>query len=247
MIDARDRLPDADHRRFGRRSPYHDHGNAKRARGGDLAIGRAAAAVARNDKIDAVIYKKALLIRFGKRPACEDIAGFRQGRGRIDGIDAADNVEMLRLGGKMGELLASDRQQNRARLFAETRDGFLDAGRVDPTVAGDGLPGSPLKSDQRQAGLPRGEHCIARDAHGERVGCIDENIDMRFPQKPGKAFRPSESAHADFTGMRQRCLRATREGERDPEVLSRREARGKKACLGRPAQNEDMPNDHHVF
>ena len=50
-------------------SAQHDDANPERARRGDLAIGRGAAAVLGDDDIDGVLPQQLALIRFGERTA----------------------------------------------------------------------------------------------------------------------------------------------------------------------------------
>lgn len=231
----------------GGRPSYHDDGNAEGASGGYLAICGLAAAVPRNDEIDAMLGEKASFIEFGKRPAINDVMRFRQSDGRIDRLDAANDVRMLRLGHKRGELLASDRKEDDAWGITNLGDGLLRTADIDPEVTGDGLPGLPLQSNQRQTNFPRCQSRIARDALCERVRGIDEDIDGGVPQKLNKSLGPSEPAYAHFAGMLKGCFCAAGKGERDLEISSRRKLCGEKARFGRSTQNENMPNGHHLF
>lgn len=229
------------------RPSYHDHGNAEGAGGGDLAVGGLAAAIARDDEIDATLLEKTSFIELGERPAIDDVLRSRQCDGRIDRINATNDVRMLRLGDKRLELPAPDRKEDDAWRVAKLGDGLFYAADIDPGIAGDGLPRLPLQHDQRQTDFSRCQSRIARDVLRERVRGIDENVDSGIPQKPDKSFGPSEPADAHFTSMLKGCFRAAGERERDLEVSSRHEPRGEKARFGCSAQNENMPNGHALF
>ncbi len=71
MIEPGDRIVDGlDRGRFGRRRPaQHDDVDAERARRGDLAVGRAAAAVLGDDDIDRVRRHQRAIVGFAERAA----------------------------------------------------------------------------------------------------------------------------------------------------------------------------------
>ena len=72
----------------------------------------------------------------GEGPARGDVARLRHGERRVDGIDAAHEIDMLRRGGEGRELLAAEREEHAPRRFAERLYGVLDRGDLDPIVAG---------------------------------------------------------------------------------------------------------------
>lgn len=229
------------------RPSYHDYGNAEGASGGNFTIGGLAAAVARNDKINAMPGKKASFVEFGKRPSVNYVMHFRQRDGRIDRLDAANDVRMLRLGKKRRELLAPDRKEDGARSVAKMDDGFLCAADIDPRVAGDSLPCLPLQHNQRQTDFLRCQPRMARDALCERVRGIDEDIDIGIPQEPDKSFGAAEAAYAHFACMLKGRFCTARKRERDLEICSRRKPLREQARFGRSAQNENMSNGHALF
>ena len=98
MIEPGDRLFDRlDRGSIGRGRPaQHDNVDAERARRGDLAVGRGAAAVLGDDHIDAMLGQQRTIVGFAERAAAGDVADMRQRQRRIDRIDAADQIIVLR-------------------------------------------------------------------------------------------------------------------------------------------------------
>ena len=117
MIDHRGKRFDGFGRRHVRqgRPADHDHLDAKRPRRGDLAIGRLAAAVLGDDDIDAMVLEQRAFVRLAERPARQQIGRIGHRQRRLDRIDAADEIVMLRRGLEGGDLLPAERQEDPAR------------------------------------------------------------------------------------------------------------------------------------
>src|SRR5690606_9475397 len=109
MIDPGDRLFDGlDALRLGkRRAADHDHGEAKRPRRRDLGVGRLATAVAADDPLDGMRRKQRAVAVLVERAARDDIFRARQLRSRLDWIDAANEIGVLRRRLERRDLLAA--------------------------------------------------------------------------------------------------------------------------------------------
>ena len=94
MIEPRERVfaRSRPRRRRCRRPAQHDHLDAESARGGDLAVGGAAAAVFRDHDFDAMRRHQRAVVGFAERPAPGHVSHMRQRQRRIDRIDAADQI-----------------------------------------------------------------------------------------------------------------------------------------------------------
>ena len=142
-------------RRCGRPAQQNDL-NPERAGCCDFAIGRAAAAVLGNDDLDVMRCHQRAVVGFAERAARGDVGHMRQWQWRIDRIDAADQITMLRRAGKWRELVAAERDKDAARCLAD--GAYRGAGIVhlDPAVAGDGAPRRPAQGHKRYVAVARG-------------------------------------------------------------------------------------------
>src|SRR5436190_627695 len=82
----------------------------------------AAAAVLRHHHLDAVGSEKRPLVGLSERPARGDVAGVLNSERRINGIDAAHEIMVLRRSHEGGELLAAQAEKHPARRIAESSD-----------------------------------------------------------------------------------------------------------------------------
>src|SRR4029453_7279691 len=93
----------------------HDDGEGKRARRFDLAVGPFAAAVLGDDRLDGVALKQIAILARAEGPPRREVCRLGNRKRRIDRIDAADEVEMLRGGGERLKLVAAEREENALR------------------------------------------------------------------------------------------------------------------------------------
>ena len=131
--------------------------DAERARGGDLAVGRLPAAVLGDDRVDAVCFEQRAVVGLGKGSAREDVGRMRHAERRLDRIDAADEIGVLRRGLEGREFLAAEREKDFSRGVAERRRRLRQHRR--PSVQrspGCLLPGGAAQCDSGNAGEARG-------------------------------------------------------------------------------------------
>src|SRR5215831_4689763 len=93
------------------RAAQHDHREAEGAGRGDLSIARLSAAVFRDDDLDAVLLEQRALVAFKERTSPEDIGGVRDCERRIDRINTADEIMVLRRAHQRRELVAAERDK----------------------------------------------------------------------------------------------------------------------------------------
>ena len=241
MIEPRDRFVDSlDGRRLGRqRTAQHDDGDAERAGGGDLAIACRAAAVFGHYDVDSVIEEQHVVFRFAERPARSHIGDVGQRQRRIDRIDAADQIKVLRRIDERGELVAPKRNENAARPISQFADCLADIRRFIPAVATLEKPRRPAERDKSNAGCAGGGGGIGR--HNLRIGmrCVDHRADALFDEimcKPGGA---AETAAANR--YRERCRRHGSSGEREHnlKIGALGQTRGHAARFGGAAEDKD--------
>jgi hypothetical protein len=241
MIDRGHRVLDAlDGRHLReRRSPQHDDGETERTRRRDLAMGGAAAAVLGGDDFDAVLHEERAFVGLVERTAGGDVGGMRYVERRLDGIDAADEIMVLRRRGEWRDLLASEREEHMARKSAERRDGTYRVADLDPAITCNRGPGWATQRDQRHLR----EHCGTSRIGGDRgrIGMrrVNENVDARGGEMVREPLRAAESAEAHRHGLPRRCRGAAGERQRDRKIGTVGEALGKLPRLRGAAQYED--------
>jgi len=241
VIDAQHRFLD----RFGtvalrRPLPLDQHdGKAEAARGGDLAVGGLAAGILADDHLDAMFPQEPLLRLDGEGAAGEQIVDMRGGERRIDGIDAAHEIVMLRGGIEGPRLLPADGEEDAARRLAQRRDGIGDRGNARPAVAFHFLPAEPFEPQQRNARRRACRAGIGGNALGEGMGRIDQQVDNLFHKIGLKPRRAAEAAGAHRHGLRRGIERAAGKRQRDGKIGPTGKAAREVACLRRATQYED--------
>ena len=118
-----------------RRARQHDDGKPKRARRRDLAVGRVPTAILGDHDLDAMLLEQRAILGLVERSARGDVTRMRYGKRSIDGIDAADEIEMLRARCEGLKLVAAERKEHAARRFAKRARGLLDASTTSIQVS----------------------------------------------------------------------------------------------------------------
>lgn len=241
MIDRFERRFDRSDRRHGGsgRARDHDKLDAEQAGGLDLGISGRTTAVLGNDRVDAIFPHELYLAFEREGTAVEYVFDVSQSERRIDGIDATHEVEMLRRDLRVMGTLSACRQKDAPKGRAKRGDGSGNIRHDMPVIAGFR---NPLRADERDGGNAGAFHCrrgIGRNALGERMGGVDQQIVTSRHQEFGKAFRPAEAADADGNGLFGWCLRAAGQRQQDVEIVSAGKLRGKPARLACAAQDQN--------
>ena len=228
-----------------RRSPFDQHdGQAEDAGGDDFPLCGLAAGILADDHVDAVFLQQRHLRFHGEGSAGQQIVGIRYVQRRIDGIDAAHEIMVLRRRVENLRLLPADRKEDAARRFAERRHGFGDRADARPAVALGLRPAGALQPKQRHAGRFARRARIGGNLLGEGVCGVDEKIDALFREigrEPGNA---AETAAAHRRGLRCGIERAAGERQDDRKIGPAGKRARKVARLGRAAQNKDASFVH---
>ena len=179
MIEPRDNsLHGLDRWHCGEYRPTeHQDRKAQRSRGLDLAVGRSAAAVLGHDQFDKARREQRSFVGFAVGTASHDVIDTRQIERRVDRINAANKVIMLRCRSKRREFLAPKRKEDAAGRLAKRVHRGQRAIDLDPTVARDRQPGRPPQCEEANARRLRGARAIGRDHGGIGMRRIDERVD----------------------------------------------------------------------
>ena len=92
--------------------------------------------------VDAVALEQRAVLRLAERSARGEVDRVRHGERRIDGIDAADQIGVLRRVGEGLDLVAAEREKHAPRRFAQRGHCCGDTVDLDPLIAGHLLPGA---------------------------------------------------------------------------------------------------------
>ena len=241
MVKPGDRLGHGfDGRHRGRRRPRdHDHRESEAAGRRDLAVGRRAAAVFGDHGLDAVCAEQGPVIRFAKRATGAHVGRVRKLQRRIDGIDAAHQIGVLRCPLEGPEVLAAQCQKDAARRAPRRRDGSITIGDVEPTIAGNRPPRRPPEREQGDRGGSSGRGRVRRDGHRERMRGVDQRVDVLRAQIGRKPRRPAEATDADRDCLRGGPGGPPGERNRDGKIGAARQAFAELAGFAGATENEE--------
>lgn len=241
MIEPRDYFVDRLHgARIWRCGPaQHDDFNAESARGGDLAVACSAAAVFGDHRIDRMRAHELALVGLAKWSAIDEIADARQRQRRLDRIDTADQIKMLRRFCQRREFTAAERDKDPARPLAQGAHRIGDRGCFAPAIAGDRAPWWTAQPDQRHAHLARRARGIGRDDVGIRMRRVDERIDPLLAEIFGKPGSAAEAAAANRHRLPRRRFGAAGQRHHDLQVRALGQTFGQLSRFHSAAEDKD--------
>ena len=138
VIEAGEEVVDGRRRRRVGGAVDEDDRQPEGAGGGELGVGGGAAAVLGDEDLDGVVAEESLFVGLGEGAAGGEDGGAGEGV-RVRGLDAAQEVAVLRGGAEGGDLLAADGEEDALRGRAEGAGGGGHVGDAGPAVAGLGL------------------------------------------------------------------------------------------------------------
>src|SRR5207237_194291 len=123
-----------------------------------LAVGGRSAAVLAHQNVDLVLGEKRVVVRLAERAARLDVARMRHRERRLDWIDAAHEIEVLRRADERRELVAAEREEDAARQRAERVRGFPGGGDLGPVIARYAARREPFGQLPRLGGAAQNEN-----------------------------------------------------------------------------------------
>ena len=227
-----------------RRSLDEQDGKIERACGGDFCLRGLATGIFADDHIDPFVAQQGDLVLDGEGAAGEQVFDIGCIERRIDRIDAAHEIVMLRGRIESLRLLPTDGQEDTTRRFTQLRHRIGNRGNARPAIAGNLFPAEPLQPQQRNAGHATGCAGIGGNLFGEGMRGIDQKIDRMRSKIACKPYGAAETARAHRYRLRGGIERAAGERQRDGEICSFAKAAGQIARFRRAAQNEDASLVH---
>jgi len=235
-VDRRDR--------GGRRTRDHQHLDAEQPGCLDLRIGGGTAAVFGDDDVDVVLPQEIAFAFQRERTAIKQIIDMIKRKRRLDRIDAADKIVMLRRGFRMMRALPARRQEDMAGGRAERFDSRRNALHLPPAIAGFALPFGTAQSDRCDTGDLSGKSGIGRNPFGKRMRGVDQQMIAAGRQEIGECGSAAETADADRNRLYGRFLGASGKRQHNIAIVARRERRGQQARLAGAAQDQDAGSSH---
>lgn len=221
----------------------HD-GQAENACGDDFSLGGLAAGILADDDVDSVLTQQRHFRLDGEGAARQEVLDIGRLQRRIDGIDAAHQIVVLRRGVEGLCLLPADGEEDAARLNAQRSNGVGNRGDARPAVAPRFLPAEPFQPQQRDAGRLARRAGVGRNLLCKGMRRVDQEIDGLFAKMGNKPRHAAEAAGAHRHGLRRGIERASGKRQRDGKVAPFCKASGKRAGLARAAQYEDASLVH---
>ena len=185
------------------RSIKQNYGQAQSARGKDLSLCPAATGIFRNDMADTMIAQQGGITCQIKRSSRDKdrAVGQRQCFGRID---KPDQIMMLRLGGKVTEVLLADRQKYPRRGIRQSGQGRCHIRHMNPDIPRLCAPRRTLQPDQRYICSQTGLNRISAHLGGKGMGCIDNLCDTICPQIGNQTRDPAKAPNPHGQRLRHR-------------------------------------------
>ena len=217
----------------------HENLDPERARRGNLTVGCVPPAVLADDRVDAMGEQQLALGAFRERATRNQITRVWHAKRRLDRIDTAYEIMVLRRRRERREFLAAECEKDVARFGSECPHGVRHIGDFGPTIACRLLPGRPSQRKQPHPGSSGGTCRVLRNRGGVRVRCIDQRIDAFAAQIIGETIRAAEAADAHCNWLLARRCGTAGERDGDSKIRVCCKPRREATRLRRAAENED--------
>lgn len=222
----------------------HDHRDAERTGGGDLAIGGATAAVLGDDQFDPVFHQQFAFGFLLEGAGRENVMRTRNVEPRHDGIDAADQIMMQRSAFEMESLLSADREEDAFWRRAEGLDRLCDRANAGPTITGLLFPRRTAQSEKRNSGPARRHGSVMRDARRKGMRGIDQKVEIFSLQEIGKPVAATEATAAGGNWLGHGLCRASGQRKQNVTLRAQRQTGGQLPGFGRAAKDQDTVFAH---
>lgn len=215
----------------------HEDRNIKPARGLQLGPRAGAAGVLGNDQPNPVFQQQGAISLHVKRAFGNDNVVMWQGRRTARRVDQPQQVVVLRLLGKARNFFPTNGQKDPLRVGIECGDRAFHVRRVNPGVAGMGLPRRPGEREQRSREARRRKDRVLAHRFREGMGRVDDMRHPRLSDIVGQPIGPAEPANPCRDRQRLGQFGAPGIGV-DRLQAGIGDRMGQKAGFGRPAEDK---------
>ena len=221
------------------RPAQHDYTDTQFTRRGNLAVGGTAAAVLCDHGLDAMLFHQRAFVGLAERTATGHVSHPRQRQRRIDWINAADQIKVLRGVVERRKLVAPKCNKNAARCCAKRAHGLTYVAYFGPSVASGCDPRRSPQHQQRNAGLAGSLDGIVGYHTGVWVGGIDQKINVLAHQIVGEPRSATKATTTHRHRLARRRGSATGKRQRHIEVAPPCQPLRQQSRFGSAAENED--------
>jgi len=187
----------------------------------------------------ALMTKQRIDVVVAERPAGRHVNHLRQRQRRINRIDAADDIVMLRRLAERRQILTAERDEDATRRLPQRMHRRGGVAHLDPAVAGDRGPWSTPQRHAWHFGVPRGGGGIRRDDAGVGMRGIDQRVDALAHQIVGEAGGAAIPAAAHRHRLAGRRDGAAGKRQRDLKVGAACQPLREHSRFRGAAENED--------
>ncbi len=232
-IDVWDRRSVCPHRALDHQHPY-----AKLARRFNLRVGRRAAGVFGDDERDVIFTQQVDFISQREGPARRQVTGMRHRQRRLDRIDAADEIMVLRRGLEGQQFLTTEREESGGARVSKSSNSAFHIGHALPVIPGLSLPRRAFQSDKRNIGQFCGLDGVCRDAGRVRVRRVYQKIEPIFRDEVGQSICTAKAAGAHRHRLLNRVTGAACHRQKQPVAGVFCQFSGQNTGIRRATENE---------
>ncbi len=222
-----------------RRALNHQHLDAKLSRRLDLRIGGRAARVLADDERNVIVTQQVDFISQCEGPTRRHVTGMRHHQGRLDRIDAADEIMVLRCCLEWQQFLTAECEESIGAYASKGSNSAFHIRHTLPVVAGLLLPPRALQTDKRNIGQSCRLNRVCRYTGRVRVGRVHQKIEAIFHNEIGQSASTAKSAGTHRHGLRNGVTRAASHGKQQPVAGVFSQFSGQNTGICRAAKNED--------
>ncbi len=221
------------------RPAQHDYTDTQFTRRGNLAVRGTAAAVLCDHDLDAMLFHQRTVVGVTEWTASGHVSHLRQRQRRIDRIDAADQIKVLRGVVERRKLVAPKCNKNPARRCSERAHGLTYVAYFGPSVVSSCDPRWSPQHQQRNAGAAGRLDGTIGYHTGVRVSGIDQKINALGRQKVGEPRSTAETAATHRHRLARRRGSAAGERQGHIEVAPACQPLRQQSRFRGAAENED--------
>lgn len=241
MTDSGQRSVYIGHRRHvGTFRPFdHSDGNAELSCRFDLSVGGIAARVLGDHDLNAVVVQHGDLVIQYKRSTCRYVANVRQLEWRLDRIDTADQVGVLRCHFEWQKLLSPQRKEYVSGGSAKCGDRVMRRHHPLPSIALLLSPRRAVERNQRSISQQGGFCSVTRNTRRKGVGRVHQNIEFLVSDEFCKSGRSAKTAGSGWYRLFNRVSCASSHGQQNAEAGVLGQLSGEKAGVRCAAKDQD--------